>query len=105
MSIAQLAGQPKAKRILQHALTSGKVSHAYLFSWSSGKRRMEMANGFRARRCFARAETDDACGHCLECRKFDHGNQPDLHIVEPEGSSRSKSTKFASSNESFLIET
>ncbi|QHW32175.1 DNA polymerase III subunit delta' [Paenibacillus rhizovicinus] len=86
MSIAQLAGQPKAKRILQYALTSGKVSHAYLFSGPAGSGRMKMAMAF-AKALFCTEAGDDACGHCLECRKFEHGNQPDLHIVEPDGSS------------------
>jgi DNA polymerase-3 subunit delta' len=27
------------------------------------------------------------CGHCQACRKIDHQNHPDLHILEPEGSS------------------
>ncbi|WP_219834695.1 DNA polymerase III subunit delta' [Paenibacillus sp. R14(2021)] len=86
MSIAQLAGQPKAKRILQYALTSGKVSHAYLFSGPPGSGRMGMAMAF-AKALFCSEAGDDACGHCLECRKFEHGNQPDLHIVEPDGNS------------------
>ncbi|AZN38886.1 DNA polymerase III subunit delta' [Paenibacillus albus] len=86
MSIAELAGQPKAKRILQFALASGKVSHAYLFSGPSGSGRMQMAMAF-AKALFCKGGAGDACGHCLECRKFEHGNQPDLHLVEPDGNS------------------
>ncbi|SEP06706.1 DNA polymerase III subunit delta' [Paenibacillus sp. OV219] len=86
MSIAELAGQPRAKRILQFALASGKVSHAYLFSGPSGSGRMQMAMAF-AKALFCKGGVDDACGHCLECRKFEHGNQPDLHLVEPDGNS------------------
>ncbi|MFC0334205.1 DNA polymerase III subunit delta' [Paenibacillus sepulcri] len=86
MSIAQLAGQPMAKRILQHALRSGKVSHAYLFSGPPGSGRMAMAKEF-AKALFCTAGQGDACGECLACRKFDHGNQPNLHVVEPDGSS------------------
>ncbi|BBH23369.1 DNA polymerase III subunit delta' [Paenibacillus baekrokdamisoli] len=86
MSIAQLAGQQKAKRILQHALRSGKVSHAYLFTGPPGSGRMAMANAF-AKALFCTAGGEDACGECLECRKFDHGNQPALHVIEPEGAS------------------
>ncbi|TYP67974.1 DNA polymerase III subunit delta' [Paenibacillus methanolicus] len=86
MSIAQLAGQPNAKRILQHALTTGKVSHAYLFSGPPGSGRLAMAEQF-AKAIFCTSGTGDACGECLACRKFEHGNQPDLHIVEPDGNS------------------
>lgn len=86
MSIEQLAGQQKAKRILQHALKSGKVSHAYLFNGPPGSGRMAMALAF-AKALFCASGTGDACGTCIQCRKFEHGNQPDLHVVEPDGNS------------------
>ncbi|UVI30341.1 DNA polymerase III subunit delta' [Paenibacillus spongiae] len=86
MSIEQLAGQQKAKRILQHALKSGKVSHAYLFTGPPGSGRMAMALAF-AKALFCGSGSGDACGTCIECRKFEHGNQPDLHVVEPDGNS------------------
>lgn len=86
MSMAELTGQPKAQRILQYAITSGKVSHAYLFSGPQGSGRMAMARAF-AQALFCTSGGIDACGQCLECRKFEHGNQMDLHLVEPDGSS------------------
>ncbi|MUT67731.1 DNA polymerase III subunit delta' [Paenibacillus sp. NEAU-GSW1] len=86
MSMEQIAGQWKAKRILKHALQSGKVSHAYLFSGPSGTGRLALARAF-AKALFCTAGGDDACGECLECRKFDNGNQPDLIMIEPDGQS------------------
>ncbi|AJY74905.1 DNA polymerase III subunit delta' [Paenibacillus beijingensis] len=86
MNIAAVPGQTKAKRILQYVLKSGKVSHAYLFSGPSGTGRMALALAF-AKALFCTAGGDDACGECLECRKFEHGNQPDLHRVAPDGAS------------------
>ncbi|MFD0591081.1 DNA polymerase III subunit delta' [Paenibacillus sp. GCM10027627] len=79
-------GQWKAERILKHALQSGKVSHAYLFSGPSGTGRTDMAMWF-AKALFCIAEGWEACGECLECRKFEHGNQSDLIKVAPEGQS------------------
>lgn len=86
MSIEQIAGQWKAKRILRHALQSGKVSHAYLFYGPSGTGRMAMARAF-AKALFCSAGGEDACGQCLECRKFDSGNQPNLTTITPDGQS------------------
>ncbi|MFC4777164.1 DNA polymerase III subunit delta' [Paenibacillus sp. GCM10023252] len=86
MSLEQVTGQWKAKRILKHALRSGKVSHAYLFTGPSGTGRLEMAQAF-AKALFCEAGGEDACGHCLECRKFEHGNQPDLIRIAPDGQS------------------
>ncbi|KQO14190.1 DNA polymerase III subunit delta' [Paenibacillus sp. Leaf72] len=86
MSMEQLTGQWKAKRILQHALQSGKVSHAYLFYGPKGSGRMAMAEAF-AKALFCTSGGDDACGHCLECRKFDNNNQQDMIRIAPEGQS------------------
>ncbi|MGO4111387.1 DNA polymerase III subunit delta' [Paenibacillus sp. YAF4_2] len=86
MSMEQVAGQWKAKRILKHALQSGKVSHAYLFYGASGTGRTAMARAF-AKALFCSTGGDDACDHCLECRKFENGNQPDLLTIKPDGQS------------------
>ncbi|CAM4402115.1 DNA polymerase III subunit delta' [Paenibacillus alkaliterrae] len=86
MSLEQISGQWKAQRILRHALQSGKVSHAYLFNGPSGTGRMAMARQF-AKALFCTSEGVDACGICLECRKFEHGNQTDLTTIAPEGQS------------------
>lgn len=86
MSLEQVAGQWKAQRILRHALQSGKISHAYLFNGPSGTGRMAMAREF-AKALFCTAGGVDSCGVCLECRKFEHGNQTDLTTIAPEGQS------------------
>jgi DNA polymerase-3 subunit delta' len=86
MSLEQVAGQWKAQRILRHALQSGKISHAYLFNGPSGTGRMALAREF-AKALFCTAGEVDACGVCLECRKFEHGNQTDLTTIAPDGQS------------------
>ncbi|GGG24467.1 DNA polymerase III subunit delta' [Paenibacillus abyssi] len=84
MTFQTIAGQEKAKRILQHALQRNNVSHAYLFNGPPGTGRMAAARAF-AKALFCEAQGDDACGSCLSCRKFEHGNQPDLLHVVPDG--------------------
>lgn len=86
MSLEQVSGQWKAQRILKHALQSGKISHAYLFNGPSGTGRMAMAREF-AKALFCTSGGASACGECLECRKFEHGNQTDLTVVSPDGQS------------------
>lgn len=86
MKLAGIPGQEKAKQILQHALRSGRVSHAYLFAGPVGTGKLQTALAF-AQALFCTSGGDDACGECLECRKFEHGNQPDLHRISPDGQS------------------
>jgi DNA polymerase-3 subunit delta' len=84
MTFDQILGHERQKEILNRALANGRLAHAYLFSGPDGigKRLVAMA--------LARAIVCDeqrGCGHCLACRKIDHQNHPDLHILEPDGNS------------------
>jgi DNA polymerase-3 subunit delta' len=84
MGFQQLSGQRRAKALLQTALASNKIAHAYLFAGPSGSGRREMAYVF-AQALFCELDGNDACGKCLECRKVLHGNHPDLHVIAPDG--------------------
>lgn len=84
MSFQEIPGQERAKRMLQNALRTGGLSHAYIFSGPVGSGRKRTALKLaQAVYCMERA--DDACGQCLNCRKVEHGNHPDLHLVAPDG--------------------
>ncbi|CAM3094640.1 DNA polymerase III subunit delta' [Paenibacillus sediminis] len=86
MSFKEIIGQDIAKQILQNGLREHKISHAYLFSGPAGSGQMTMALTF-AKAIFCTECVDDACGECLECRKVEHGNHPDIHIIAPDGAS------------------
>jgi DNA polymerase-3 subunit delta' len=86
MSFQAIPGQAAAKRLLQNGLRQDRLSHAYIFSGPVGTGRSEMATAL-AKAIYCQNGTDDACGECLECRKVEHGNHPDLHVVAPEGAS------------------
>lgn len=86
MSFHTIHGQERAKRMLRNGLKQGKLSHAYIFSGPAGSGRKEMALKL-AQAVFCMEKNDDACGLCLECRKVEHGNHPDLHWLRPDGAS------------------
>ena len=84
MTFDQILGHNRQKEILSRALANGRLAHAYLFSGPDGvgKRLMALALA-RAIVCLEQR----GCGHCLACRKIDHQNHPDLHILQPDGNS------------------
>ncbi len=86
MSFQEIIGQETAKKVLQNGLRQQKISHAYLFHGPAGSGQLKMAFSFaKALVCLEKGV--DACGHCIECRKMEHGNHPDFLLVEPDGSS------------------
>lgn len=82
MTYAGILGHERQKAILKRAQSSGRLAHAYLFEGPEGigKRLMALA---LARSLFC--ATKNGCGECPACRKVDHQNHPDLHIVEADG--------------------
>jgi DNA polymerase III subunit delta' len=86
MRISEIPGQERAKSLLRQALRSGRIAHAYLFAGPSGSGRHETAMAF-GQALLCEQGGDDACGECLACRKVNHGNHPDLHVVSPDGTS------------------
>jgi DNA polymerase-3 subunit delta' len=85
MSFQSIRGQDRVKRILQNSLRTNSVSHAYIFNGPAGTGRKAMALAL-AQALHCRALDDDACGVCLECRKIEHRNHPDILWIQPEGS-------------------
>lgn len=86
MSFQQVIGQEKAKQVLQNGLRKHRISHAYIFHGPSGTGKKQMAYAL-AKAIFCLKLEDDACGECVECRKIEHGNHPNLHWIEPDGQS------------------
>lgn len=82
MPFRDLIGQPHARRILQGAVRSGRISHAYLFVGPAGVGRLFAARAF-AQTLLCLAGGDDACGMCGPCRKVAGGTHPDLRVIAP----------------------
>ncbi|WP_409343857.1 DNA polymerase III subunit delta' [Paenibacillus sp. MBLB4367] len=86
MSFQTIPGQERAKRMLQNGLQQDTLSHAYIFSGPVGSGRERMALAL-AKAVFCTENREEACGQCLACRKAEHGNHPDLYVIEPDGAS------------------
>jgi DNA polymerase-3 subunit delta' len=83
-------GNEQAQAILERALASGQMRHAYLLHGPAGVGKMTLAMAFaKAVLCQRRQMGEsEACGECAACRKVAHGNHPDLAVIEPEKDKR-----------------
>lgn len=84
MTFESITGHDRQKNILRRALSQQRIAHAYLFEGPDGigKRLVALA--------FARALLCDrgtGCGDCSACRKIDHNNHPDIHLLNADGAS------------------
>ncbi|MCP8618154.1 DNA polymerase III subunit delta' [Salirhabdus salicampi] len=83
--------QPITTKILQNSLSKNRVSHAYLFHGPRGTGKKDAAT-LLAKSYFCRERKDDVnpCNTCLDCKRIDSGNHPDLHFITPDGQSIKK---------------
>lgn len=100
MSIFEVQHQPRAHRIIQRALASHRMPHAYLFAGPEGVGRELMAMRLaQILLCGSPVQTalpaelsgestpgglsggTDACGQCDDCRLVQAGTHPDLFLI------------------------
>ncbi|RLQ91703.1 DNA polymerase III subunit delta' [Falsibacillus albus] len=83
--------QPVAMKMIENSLEKNRVAHAYLFDGERGTGKREAGYLF-AKSLFC----DDPigryipCEQCINCKRINHGNHPDVHVIEPDGLSIKK---------------
>lgn len=83
MLFDNVLGQGQAKHILSQALTSNRLSHAYLFYGPESIGKKLLAVEFaKALNCLS-LEVDEACSACDSCRKIEDRIHPDFFFLEP----------------------
>ena len=76
-----IIGHKREIEHLEKAISTGKVSHAYIFSGEKGTGKLTLANAFAmALQCTG--EGEKPCGTCHSCHQAASGNHPDIiHIT------------------------
>lgn len=79
-------GQPRVREFLRACVSSGKVSHAYLFCGPSGSNKTQAAFSF-ARAILCASDPCSDCEGCASasCAKIARKTHPDVHYLAPEG--------------------
>lgn len=79
-------GHPAALRFVERAVRSGRPPHALLISGPDRVGKTTLALDLAAGLLCLDPQVDRRpCRACAACRKVDHGNHPDLHVLAPEG--------------------
>jgi len=76
----RVTGQDSLKRLLLGSISSGRVSHAYIFEGESGMGKKTVAKAFATQLV---CENKTGCGTCPHCRLALSGNHPDIITVTP----------------------
>ncbi|OCA88481.1 DNA polymerase III subunit delta' [Pradoshia sp. D12] len=88
----QLANQqPRVSMMLKNSLMKNRVAHAYLFEGERGTGKKDTSI-LLAKSLFCHNREDGflPCEECTNCKKIDHKNHADVHVIEPDGLSIKK---------------
>ena len=85
MRFSDIYGHSRQIEMLQKAVSSGRVAHAYLFTGLSGIGKKAVALAFaQTITCEASQTPPDACGLCPVCRKIAAQTHPDIYVLSTE---------------------
>lgn len=82
--------QPLASKIIKNSIQKNRISHAYLIHGERGTGKEAIAQ-LLAKVLFCGNKIDEnPCDNCLQCKRINSGNHPDVHWIEPDGLSIKK---------------
>lgn len=77
----RILGQPRVRDFFRASVSSGRVSHAYLFTGPAGSNKTSAAYAFaQAIIC-----EKNACRTCDDCKRIERRKHPDVRYFAPEG--------------------
>ncbi len=79
---AELVGQQHVVRALSHALETGRVHHAFLFTGTRGVGKTTIARIFAKSLNCESGTSSEPCGQCGTCQDIDNGRYPDLIEID-----------------------
>ena len=79
---AELVGQQHVVRALSHALETGRVHHAFLFTGTRGVGKTTIARIFAKSLNCESGTSSEPCGVCSTCLDIDIGRYPDLIEID-----------------------
>jgi len=79
VKLEAIADQPRALALLQRAIDSGRIAHAWAFIGPPGSGRTTTALAFAAALLCERG----GCGACRACALVEARQHPDLHLIVP----------------------
>ncbi len=80
-----ITGHERIIEYFSQAIKGQKISHSYILAGDDGIGKMTLSQSF-ARALLCESASEDSCGKCHSCVRFDTGNHPDVIYVHHEKS-------------------
>ena len=85
INLAQM--QPIVYQQLQRSFEHGRIAHAYLFEGDKGTGKHELSLWLAQRLFCQQVREEEPCGNCVQCKRIEMGEHPNVRVIQPEGQS------------------
>lgn len=82
--------QPNVVRMLTNSIKKDRIAHAYIFEGGRGTGKKEVSMQIAKSFFCINRQGAEPCNTCIECKRIESGNHPDVYILSPEGQSLKK---------------
>ena len=83
MFFKEIPGNKVVKKQLINSIKNNRISHAQIFSGSSGSAKLALAFAYASYLNCEKKLDEDSCGECPSCLKYNTLSHPDLHLIFP----------------------
>jgi DNA polymerase-3 subunit delta' len=106
MHFAQIVGLEEIKKTLIQSVQRNHVAHAQLFLGREGSANLALAIAYATfLNCENKTpESEDACGTCPSCYKFNRLIHPDLHFIFPTATTKQITKRDEAISQAFMKE-
>ena len=102
MQFREIPGQQKIKQRLIQSVNDNRVSHAQLFLGPEGSGKLALALAYAQYINCRNRTSEDSCGVCPSCNKYNKLIHPDLHFLYPINKTKEVDEKKVTSKD-FII--
>ncbi|WP_017754899.1 DNA polymerase III subunit delta' [Calidifontibacillus oryziterrae] len=82
--------QPNAVRMLTNSIAKNRIAHAYIFEGGRGTGKKEVSIQLAKSYFCTKRIGVEPCNSCIECKRIESGNHPDVLLLTPDGLSLKK---------------
>ena len=83
MHFSEVLGNIKIKKQLINSVQHNRIAHAQMFLGEKSSPKLLLALSYAKYINCKNKSSDDSCGHCSSCIKYQNLTHPDLHLVFP----------------------
>lgn len=82
-----MTNQAHVFSLMKKNIKHGRIAHAYLFEGDKGTGKHQLSLWLAQRLFCQQVREEEPCGNCVQCKRIEMGEHPNVRVIQPEGQS------------------